>query len=358
MRILQISSARSIGGGERHVVDLSNGLAKRGHDVFVALAPGSPLFAELSDYRETNVVVCTFRNALDLSAATVLTKFVRENKIELINVHLAKDYPIAAAVSLAEKIPYVITRHVLFPMSRIHRFVLRDASFVIAPSNAVAASLKRQRIFREEKIVTIRYGLDPAKFPEREIAAHDGVIVGSVGNLDPVKGFDVLIRAAAIVKERRPDATFTIVGEDRSRDRSNEKDLRELVAALGLADTVKFAGFSDNIADVLRGFDIFVLASRSESFGFVIAEAMLSGVPVIATETEGAKEIISDPSLGRIVPIESPEKLAEAILKLFSEDHRELTRSARRHVVENFSVQRMIDETEALYRRVVISTVT
>ena len=348
---MQICSARSIGGGERHVIDLSNELLRRGHKVFLAVVSGSPVIEKIEGISNNDFSTHAFRNAIDVGTTAGIAKIARENKIELINAHLAKDYPIAAAVALVERIPYVITRHVLFPMSRIHRWVLRDASFVIAPSNAVAANLRREGIFPEEKIVTIRYGLDVDQFPLSQRTYRDTKIVGAVGNLDPVKGFDVLIRAAKIVADKHPAISFQIFGEDRSRDSRNETELRSLITELGLTDVVRLQGWSADVRAELRNFDILVSSSRSESFGFVIAEAMLSGVPVIATETEGAREIISDPSLGRLVPIDSADALADAILKqLGSSPPKD---AARNHIENNFSLQHMVDETEALYRRVV-----
>ena len=354
MRILQICSARSIGGGERHVIDLSNELLKRGHDVFLAVSENSPVIAQIEGITNNDFYTHSFRNAIDLGTAAGIVQVAREKRIELINVHLAKDYPIAAAVALAESIPYVITRHVLFPMSRIHRWVLGDASYVIAPSNAVAASLRREAIFPEAKIKTIRYGLDVDKFaPHDERVERSGAVIGAIGNLDPVKGFDVLIRAAAIVVRQDPSVSFQIFGEDRSRDRTHEAGLRSLISELDLAEVVTLKGWSSDVRAELGNFDIFVSSSRSESFGFVIAEAMLSGVPVVATNTEGAREIISDSALGRLVTIDSPDALADAIIEQIAEPPtRSQTENARLHIEKNFSLRRMVDETEALYRRV------
>jgi glycosyltransferase involved in cell wall biosynthesis len=353
MRILQISSARSIGGGERHVIDLSNELAKRGHAVFVATVPDSPLPVRLSELPVDHLIEVPLRNAVDISSSVRLARFASEKRIELINAHFAKDYTVSAAAARIARVPLVLTRHVLFPMNRLHRLLLRDVRYVIAPSNAVAESLRNQHIFPSQKIVTIRYGLDVEKFQIRDRDDSNAIVIGSIGNLDRVKGFDILIRAAAIVSKEIPDVKFRIVGEDRSRDGHNKKELAALIEKLGLNSTVELAGWSDDVADALGEFDIFVSSSRSESFGFVIAEAMLSGVPVIATETEGAKEIISDRSFGALVPVESAEALAAAILD-FTRDPSlldRLVRSSRNHVRTNFSLERMVDETEELYER-------
>ncbi|HUR99011.1 MAG TPA: glycosyltransferase family 4 protein [Pyrinomonadaceae bacterium] len=355
MRILQISSAHSIGGGETHLAGVSNELTKRGHEVFAALRPNAAIARELSALPTSNLITLPLRNALDVKSAVNIARFVADKNIELINVHLARDYPIAALAAAMNRIPFVITRHVLFPMKRIHRVFLSSVKYVIAPSNAVAENLRREGIFPPGKIVTIRYGLDVDKFARQARVTHPNVCVGSVGNLDPVKGFDVLIRAAEIVSKQRPDVKFKIVGEDRSRDGRNENELRNLVARLRLGSVVEFAGWSDNVRGMLSGFDVFVSASRSESFGFVIAEAMLAGVPVIATETDGATEIISDPSLGRLVQIGSHEAIANAILELVldSEKRGQLVQRGRDHIEAAFSLKRTVDETEDLYQRAI-----
>src|SRR5438128_5113260 len=138
MRILQVCSAREIGGGERHLVDLVNGLAKRGHEVFAALTPGSPLRKELSALDSSKLIELPMRNAMNLSTAMKLARFVREKKIEIVHAHVARDYPLAALVTGRSNARLVLTRHVLFPMNRIHKLTLRRTARVIAVSEAVA----------------------------------------------------------------------------------------------------------------------------------------------------------------------------------------------------------------------------
>src|SRR5262249_15568300 len=99
MIILQVSSARSLGGGERHLVDLAKGLTQRGHDVFVALVPASPLPAELSNLPDENFIELPLRNALDIGSARKLAQFAARNHVDIIHAHLARDYPLAAAAA-------------------------------------------------------------------------------------------------------------------------------------------------------------------------------------------------------------------------------------------------------------------
>src|SRR2546425_6144401 len=219
MRILQVCSAREIGGGERHLVDLANGLAKRGHEVFAALTPGSPLRKELSVLDSPKIVELAMRNAMNLSTAVKLARLAREKKIEIVHAHVARDYPLAALATGRSKAQLVLTRHVLFPLNRIHKLTLRRTARVIAVSQAVAASLNSQRIFAAEKIVMIHNGIDVQKFARsREDKVTDRKLrLGMIGHIAPIKGQEDFLRAAAIVQSDRDDVEFIIAGEDKSQ---------------------------------------------------------------------------------------------------------------------------------------------
>jgi glycosyltransferase involved in cell wall biosynthesis len=342
-----------MGGGERHVVDLSRGLVERGHEVFAGAAGGAAIRKELPFIPEERLAEFRFNGPMDVTTARAISKLVGERRIDIIHAHVARDYPVAALAARLSRAPFVITRHVLFPMSKLHRILLRGARFVIAPSNAVAASLRSQGIFPDDKIVTVRHGLAARDQLVRRKANEDMFVVGTVGNLDPVKGFDVLIRAAAIVTEKLPHVRFEIAGTDREADSRNELELRELISTLGLNERVELTGWSTDIHQTIAGHDLFVSSSRSESFGYALADAMLAGVPVVATETEGAREVVGDS--GPLVPVGSPEALADRILEMITaKGLLEAASVAGRQRIERlFSIDRMIAETEVVYRRAI-----
>src|SRR2546429_3040825 len=164
MRILQIWSAREIGGGERHLADLANSLARRGHEVFAALSPASPVRAELRALPTEKIIELPMRNSLNLASAVNLSRFVREHQIDIVHAHVARDYPLAALATGRRQAQLVLTRHVLFPLNRIHKLTLRRTARVIAVSQAVAESLYTASIFAPEKIVTVHNGIDIDKF--------------------------------------------------------------------------------------------------------------------------------------------------------------------------------------------------
>jgi L-malate glycosyltransferase len=361
MKILQICSARQLGGGEKHLADLANGLARRGHDVYAALIPGSPLLAELSSVIKQNIVELPMRNSLNVGSALKLARFVRQHEIEIVHAHVARDYPLAALAARRAGAPLVLTRHVLFPLSRIHRVTLRRTSRVIAVSQAVAEGLQAQGLFDPEKVVRIHNGIDVDRFVKgREaVAGHEETAgkkfrVGMIGHLAPIKGPEDFIRAAAIVCGVRDDVEFVVAGEDKSRSGEHRRRLEKLIDELGLNRRVSLPGWVEDVASILPTFDLFVSPSRSEPFGLSIVEAMAAGVSVIATMSEGACEIIEDDQTGGLVPVGDVEALASAIGEFLSDAKKRnrLSDNARRAVRERFSLARMLEATEEVYRQV------
>jgi glycosyltransferase involved in cell wall biosynthesis len=351
MRILQICSAKTIGGGERHVADLSNLLATRGHDVFVALPPDSPL-RNLLRLPPENLIISRMRNALDVFSARRLAKFASEREIEIIHAHAARDYLPAAICSRFSGKPFVLTRHVLFPMKHANSFFLQGAIGVIAVSNAVAHVL--EKTFPSEKITTIYNGINLKHFRFNPKKPNHVFKIVTIGHLAPIKGHDVFIEAAKIVVEKLQNVQFVIIGEDKSNAGENRRNIEDLIAKSNLGEKIKLIGWVDDIRPILSDFDLFVSAARSEPFGLVLLEAIACGVPVIATRSEGAQEIIESNQSGILTPLEDAEPLAEKILDLLNspEKRKNLSVNGRKRVEDCFSLEKMVLETENFYRGV------
>src|SRR5437868_1198132 len=365
MRILQICSAREIGGGERHFADLAGALAARGHEVYAALAPASPLRAELDQLPASHIIMLPLRNALDVPSALALARFVREHQIEIIHAHVARDYPLAAlAARRVRNARLVITRHVPFPMNKLHRLTLANVARVIAVSAPVAQGLRAQKISPADKIRVVSNGIDLARAAaiEREAAraewrrrlhAPAALLVGTVGDLSPVKGQDVFVRAAAEVCARGlNNVEFLIVGADTSAKARTRAQLEQLIAAHKLEGRVRLLGRVDALASFLSALDVYVSASRAEAFGLALVEAMACGVPVVATATDGSRDIIEDGTTGRLVPIGAPEALADALVALLNDADARAMLGAHAHAATHarFGLARMVEETEQVYR--------
>lgn len=364
MRILQVSSARALGGGERHLAALACGLAARGHEVHVAVRAGSPLPEQLRELPARNIINVSLRNALDVRGALQLARLVREREIEIVHAHMARDYPPAAfAVRRERRARLVITRHVLFPLNRLHAMTFAQASRVIAVSGAVARQLSAQKFVDQDKLSVVPNGIDLARFDATERGVHaeafrrrlnlapGRVLVGTAGELKRLKGHEEFLRAAAIIARELPAAEFVIAGADPLPKGEYLSSLRRLVQQLSLAGRVHFTGWLEDIFPMLCALDLFVSASHTESFGLAIVEAMASGAAVVATATEGAREIITAET-GRLVPIGDASAIAHAALSLL-EDSRERARLAalaRESARQRFSLGQMVSATEQIYR--------
>jgi len=353
MRILQVCSVTTFGGGERHLADLSRALTDLGHDVYAACVPGSPLSAELSFLPEERLFALNKRNYL--KNVRELARFAREHDIEIVHAHAARDYYLAAlAVRLAPRSRLVLTRHALFPLKKINRLVLRGVGRVIAVSEAVAESLRRSDVVDSSRIRVVHNGIDVDRFGRSIASAHDNdlVLVGTVGHLAPIKGLDTFVRAAALVSAGRPDVRFVIIGEDKSPEMSYRRSLESLISDLGLNEIVSMPGWRDDMPAALSSLTFFVSAVRSEPFGLAIVEAMAAGLPVIATASEGALEIIEDGVTGKLVPIDDAEALAQYINVLLDNPHERsrLSHNAQLAARERFSLERMARDTERVYR--------
>lgn len=365
MRILQISSAQSLGGGERHLADLANGLAQRGHEVSVALRPKSPLAEELKNLPKENLITLPLRNSLDAGSARALARVVRQYRIEIVHAHMARDYPLAAfAVRQNPDAKLIVTRHVLFQLNRLHRITLAKSSRIIAVSQAVASQLRTSRIAQAKRITVVLNGIDTRRFQkartefDREDFLHnwklpaDCFLVGTVGELTPLKGHAEFVKAAARILKDHPNAHFIIAGTDSSREKKHREELARLIEQLNLGERITILPWLDDVAQLYCALDVFVSASHTESFGLAIVEAMATGTAVVATATEGAREIVRPDETGLLVPIGNVQSLAEAVSDLLQDKERRirLGTAAQEQVETQLGIERMIDETEEIYK--------
>jgi len=365
MKILQISSARALGGGERHLIDLANCLAARGHDVHFALSPRSPLAPYLQNIPKENIVSLPLRNALDAPSAIELAHLISKRKIDIVHAHMARDYPLAAYATRRNRSSrFIITRHVLFPLSRLHAVTLSNVARVIAVSDAVARRLGEQQIFPAAKVVTIHNGIDVERLAANRVnfkagefrrqlkLPAEGLLAGTVGEINPLKGQQDFVRAASIIADRFPDLHFIIAGEDPSTNSEHLAGLQKLIKDCGLENRVHRFGWLDDIGELYCALDLFVSTSHSESFGLAIAEAMACSTPVIASATEGAAEIIKDKVSGMLVPISDATATAQAMTDLLMNPDRrnQLAEAGSVRIRDRFSLDQMVGKTEQLYR--------
>ncbi|CAN5420366.1 glycosyltransferase [soil metagenome] len=361
MRILQISSAKTYGGGERHFVDLCRELENRGHEVFVAIRPSNEWRDKLDFLPAERFLYVSIRNSFGMISAKRIGRFIETKEIEIVHAHVARDYLAASiAVRSLKRAKLILTRHVVFPLKPFHRFALRNVSTAIGVSPPVADQLRK--IFSGDKVRVIPNGINISAFDRnvdtggqfRELHGIPGDVplIVSIGELKLLKGQRDFVLAANEIVKRHPDCHFVIAGKDHSLDQRFRRELKRLVKVLGLDDNFLWLDWLDDINPLLSAANLFVSPSHSESFGLAILDAMAAGLPVVATETDGAQLLI--PERNALVPIKDPLALAEKLSWFL--DNKEardaLGESLKTSAKENYGLELMIDATEALYREV------
>jgi len=180
----------------------------------------------------------------------------------------------------------------------------------------------------------------------------DAFLVGTIGELKVLKGQRDFILAAQIVAQKFPEARFVIVGKDNSFKQDFRRELKRLVKIFRLEDRFLWLDWVEDTAPLLAALDVFVSASHTESFGLAILEAMAIGSAIAATGTEGANELLQANVSGKIVPMKDPIRLAEAVNTLLSDEKlcETLGKNAQARAKEKFGLERMIFETEEVYK--------
>lgn len=345
------------------MVDLCRGLKDRGHEIFAALRPTCNWRDRLGFLPESNILTVSIRNSFGVLSAIRIAEFARDNDIDIIHAHVARDYiPASIACMAAKRSKLVITRHVLFPLKPFNKFALTNVDRAIAVSDPVAVDLKK--IFSKEKVRVIWNGLDIVPPPANESATlknafrtehniPDGAfVIGSMGELKELKGQRDLVLAAPEILRKEPNAFFVMAGEDHSTGQSFRRELKRLVSVFNLEDRFLWLNWLEDTRAFFAAIDMFVSSSHSESFGLAILEAMAHGKPVAATATEGATLLINDKEM--LFKIKDPVDLAKKVTTAAHDKQRLATTGEfmRQRAVSEFSLERMIDKTELLYREI------
>lgn len=363
MRILYVSSAKTFGGGERHLVDLSREMTARGHEVFFALRPTNQWQDRLDFIGPENFLHVSIRNSFGMFSANRIGRFMEAKGIDILHAHVARDYLAASiACRTSARTKFVLTRHVVFPMKPFYRFALRNLDKAIAVSTSVKVQL--ERIFPPDKVVLIPNGIEAAMQTAAEqhasgegfrrfhsIPVEDPLVV-TIGELIVLKGQRDFVLAANEILKQHPRCWFVIAGKDNSIDHKFRRELKRLVKVLGHEDRFLWLDWLDDISPLLNAADIFVSPSHSESFGLAILDAMAAGTPVIATATDGAKELLK--GTNALAPIKDPLELAKKVCEFLDNAERRKFLGSELQVIalENYGLEAMVDATEAVYRKI------
>ena len=279
---------------------------------------------------------------------------LRGKKPDIIHVHSFRAIKYARVLKAVFKIPMVVTEHVTwFERGGLSEKQLKSIARDYAAADAIVAvstGLREQiRPYCGDKEIHVIPNIVSGRFYEGAFHTPPGERFGfiSVGMLHPKKGLDILLRAFARVAEKE-NVTLTICGDGDERGA-----LESLAEELGIKESVTFAGIvsREEVARRLRENQIFVLPSRTETFGVVYVEAMACGLPIIMTKTN-AWEMLATPETGVAVEIEDTVALAEAMGHVLRHYREYDPERIRQYCLDHFSETAVTGQLTALYKSV------
>lgn len=346
LKVMQINSMNIWRGGEVHVFLLCQQLMSLDVNIILACRSGSAIDQKA---RADNIPVLNLplRNAIDLRSAWKLARYCRENSIEIVHAHNGRDYWMASLAKLFyPKLKVVITRHILAPLKNtvLHRWLYNQIDKVIAVSQAVKNTITA---FPPEKVTVVYNGIDVEKFAvaspgmlRKELALSAKVkIVGMVGRVHPSKGHLTFLQSIPEIRSATPDTAFIVVG---GGDISQFKRMDA---------NVHFLGMRSDIPEIMKDLDVFVMASRNEPFGLVTVEAMAASAPVVATNTGGTAEIITDGHTGLLFPPEDPAKLAQTIIRILTDNNlADKLKEGGLNTAKKFNIKNMATNIRNIYQ--------
>ena len=369
MRIQHVITTLDVGGAEVHLLSQVRGQVARGHAVRVAYLKGEGRLAQ--DFRDAGASAVE-RVGQGPSALLTLRGLCRD--ADVVHSHLLKADAVTAlaATSAGARGRLVSGKHnderaLLRPwVSRIHGVLGNLPSLTIALSDHVRRFVEEHGRVDPTRMRRVYYGIDPSAWlaagaaPERAAVRaefgwpEDAVVLTCVARFAEQKAHEVLLRAfdAARRDERVGERLrLLLVGDDPFGD--GRQRAEDEASRLELGRRVHFAGIRRDVPRLVAASDQFVMASRWEGLGLVFLEAMAARVPVVSTEVSAIPEVVVHGETGLLVPPDEPGRFAAAVLEVALDAERAAAMGAagEARVLEHFGLDRMVDETLAVYEQ-------
>jgi len=373
LRVAGVDPERRFAGGEAQVLGLTLALSQAGHQAELFCAEEGELWRRAS----AAGIRChplPIRNSIDVAAGFRLRRLVRDRRYDIVHFHTARAhalapylYGLAGNDETRPRPRLIVTRRMDYVPNRwfapwlYNRAV--DGIAAISPSVAealVAGGVKRDRI------ALIPSGVDCERFqPPTEAArlaaraalglTSDQFVMGTVGMLEPRKGHRTLVEALARLEAHSAicETQCCLIAGGGSLQAALADQISALEAGGQIAPgVIRMPGACTDPYSILAALDLFVMPSLAEGLGVAALEAMACGLPVVASEVGGLRDLVTDGATGLLVPPADPAALAEAISKLASEPNLRAAMGAagRLRVADHFSLATMAQRTLTLYR--------
>ncbi|MCX7982778.1 MAG: glycosyltransferase family 4 protein [Syntrophales bacterium] len=368
VNILFVIDGLEFGGGERVFSQIIRGLPRERYEIHVAASPVGPFHASLPSYVTFHAT--DFSRRTDVRTLFHLVKIVKKHRLDIVHGQGGRaEFFARLAARLGGAKSYISTiampvegYDVSPPRGILYQFFDRATEHLVSRflvcSSALEQLLIEEHGIEKERVCKIYNGIEWREYDPRSLSEErketrnrlglreENPLVGTVGRLVWQKGFFFFLKAIPIIYHALPKTRFVLVGDGPLR-----KDLEEEAKRLKIMDRLFFAGHTTEVNKFMAAMDVVVIPSLREGFPMVTLEAMSLEKPIVATEIDGINEQIQSGKDGILVPPQSPESLARAVVTLLQDrDYAaSLGRSARKKVISEFSLEKMIEKTIAVY---------
>jgi len=341
LRITQVMLSKGLGGGERIFIDLCLSLAEKGHQI---QAVCHPEFHGLSLLDNPNVLICPLKVHWDcsLSARSKLIHYMKSFKSQIVHTHMARASMIGGFAGWATKIPVAANMHDYAKLKYYSK-----VKYFFPGTKDLKRYLVENQVNTDRIIVIPHFSrLDAVASIAEDNHRPDKLI--SFGRFSPEKGFDLLIEALRILKDRGLLLNLRLGG-----DGPEKHKLVQLVNKYSLQRQINFSGWVSDVPLFLKEGSIFVLPSLRESFGIAVLEAMSQGKIIIASKTPGPKEIL-DNSMAHLFAVGDAAALSDCIQEAILNPANSYSRAqnALAHFKANFSVENIIERFGSSYHHI------
>lgn len=361
--VLSVIDTTGPGGAETVFIDLAARLPGRGYRSLVLVRGKGWVYEELCR-RRLRPVILDAKGSFNWRYLLALCRLIRREGVDLIQSHLLGSNVYCSIAGLLTGTPVVATFHGSVDIGENERFkwlksraIQAGAVRIIAVSSVLQQDILARTRLPKARLQVIYNGIDTTVFCAGRTGwirqkfgwTQDEIIVGSLGNIRPAKAYDILLHAAALLLDSSNNRyRFVIAGEGRGKLFESLLVLRK---ELNLVDKVIFLGFLDDAAGFLPELDIFLSTSISEGLPLSAIQAMASGLPLVVPRCGGYEELISDRVNGLLFETGNITAIADTI-EIAATDtalRAVLAENARRHAVDTFDIQAMLQNYLRVY---------
>jgi glycosyltransferase involved in cell wall biosynthesis len=371
--VCMLISSLEFGGAERQVVEMVRSFDRKMVKPMVCSLSSQVPLARFLPRKSEELNIVEKRGRFDFTTVFRVARLLRRERIDVVHAFLLDAEIVARLAAPLAGVRAVVAseRNTDYVRPRLHTVVLKATQplFDVMVANSVAGKNFNIRTLGlpESRIEVVHNGVDVERFrPDREVGLvfreRLGIgpgtpLIGMVGSYKRQKGQDNFLRMAARVRQEIPNAHFLLVGEPLRDDFEStsryQAEVQALAASLRLSDCCRFVGNQQDMKAVYNACDATALLSRHEGTPNVVLESMACGVPVIATDIADNSLIIRTGKTGFVVPPENYEAAAICATQILRNAalRREMGDTARKHVVEQFSLRVAASKLENIYAR-------